>query len=474
MKAISLIIITFLLIVTEAVAQTTASSGCRVFVLKRANNDVFIEAVALDEGAVKVFPVNKTGNTITPILPYGLGQSGDLVKLSESRFFIAQCVQGELRVKVRSAEGAERNLLTVKVEDAAKYDLRANVIGKSAKKAFIIRQGEKIEVDEAGPVIDLFGGQLSVGEDEYIVTTEVSPRWTGPDVRGEADVEYVRTATGAGGYLFTKARLAGGKEGDFVIDLAASKTLVAKSFLPSDINIREATAKEYSNRGERTVAYTLGGAGGAIESPLGIAKILELRAGSIVFSDASVVVISALPKIGDRQVAGIIGIDLLKRANRFVLTFPQKAGETSTLTFDAKSDFPQAGAIELPFSVASDHLFVKGYIKNAPVDFIIDTGSPISILSMVTTKSLGLETKGQPGATVRGLDGKSIEVQSTIVQQMRLGMVSYSTLPFEVSDLPLFKSIGLQGNVGVLGNAFLQLHKKVEVDFAHRKIRLVR
>jgi len=125
--------------------------------------------------------------------------------------------------------------------------MRVNVISTKVRKAFILRSG-KVEVDEAGPVIDLFGGQIALGEDDYIVTTEAARHWFGTAVRGEASLEYQATRD-AGGYLFTKAALPNGPEADFVIDLGSSKTVVTKAFLPAGVRIRQAAGVEYSDKG---------------------------------------------------------------------------------------------------------------------------------------------------------------------------------------------------------------------------------
>lgn len=58
-------------------------------------------------------------------------------------------------------------------------------------------------------------------------------------------------------------------------------------------------------------------------------------------------------------------------------------------------------------------------------------------------------------------------------RQVRLGTATYPQIEFAIADLPVFESyMGAQGNVGLLGNDFLQAFTRVEIDFDHGTVRL--
>src|SRR5215471_1787937 len=92
MRTLFLLILLLPLTGVRVPAQTPATRSCELFVLKKTKDGVAIEVLPLNEGAVKVFPINKDSDNITLVFPYGPGQSGDLIKLSESRFLIAHCL----------------------------------------------------------------------------------------------------------------------------------------------------------------------------------------------------------------------------------------------------------------------------------------------------------------------------------------------------------------------------------------------
>lgn len=477
MKKIILVTMFALATLIQTAAQTPPASGCRLFVLKRANADVAIEAVSIAEGATKVFPVNKSSDNLMLVFPWaGVGGSGEVLNLNESLLLIAQCLEGELRVRIRPSGGTERSLFNMKATDLAKYDIRVNVTGAKVKKAFLILRGEQVQIDEIGPVIDITGGKIPLGEGfgDYAVTTEVSRHEAGTSVSGEVPLEFVRSASGTSGYLFLKGKIPGGPEGDFVLDLAADTTLVTKPFLPSGIKMREAHMTAYSAKGVESwnKKDVLSGAGGKVEGGLGLADIPELRMGSAVFSGVTVSVMDSL-QIANRPVAGIIGIYLLRRANTVVFGYSQKAPFGAVLKLNPKDGIQPSTAVELPFALVRDHVFVKGLVDNVAVTFIVDTGSPLSFLNVRAAQAAVLEPISKTAGSVRGLDDKRIQTTTGRARQVRLGTATYPQIEFAIADLPVFESyMGAQGNVGLLGNSFLQAFTKVEIDFDHRTLRL--
>lgn len=88
--------------------RTSESDDCRTFVLKRDGESVRIEAAAIAPGMTRVFPATEANGTIGLLFPFGSGLSGDVISRTDSRVFIAQCLEGELRIRIRQPDGRER------------------------------------------------------------------------------------------------------------------------------------------------------------------------------------------------------------------------------------------------------------------------------------------------------------------------------------------------------------------------------
>ena len=113
-------------------------------------------------------------------------------------------------------------------------------------------------------------------------------------------------------------------------------------------------------------------------------------------------------------------------------------------------------------------------MNGTSVDFIFDTGARRAHLhpDVATTAGLALRPDDDPDGT-RGLDGMPMETQLAVAHRLRLGEGSLVDVPFVVVDMPVFHTIGLGSNAGLLGNTLLDRFTEVEVDFQHEMIRLV-
>jgi predicted aspartyl protease len=472
--AVAFCVLAFLFL-AQPLRAMSESSECRLFVLKKTAEGYAIEAISINDNGVIVLPINKSSDIISLILPYAPGRSGDFVRLSDAHLVTVHYVQGEIRVKVRKPDNTERSMPTLKAADLKRFDVRVNVTGTDSKKAFFIRGGERVEPDDTGPVLDMFKGTIPIGPGDYSLVLEITERRSVTSVDGEARLEFVPARRGTGGYLLTKVQSQDGPEEDFVVDLGAAKTLVSKSFLPKGVEIKEATAVEYSGKGKRIVKYPASGAGGTVEG-LAFAKLPELRIGSLIFPNPSVIVVSELPPtiatIGSRKISGIVGLDLLKQAGIVSFSYLPNASAPPKLILSDKATSAPGKAIELPFTIVGDHIVVKGRILETPVHFILDTGSPDCLISTSVGRATGVYEKAKAITSIRGLDGKPIEAKSVEIDNVLLESNVFSAVPFVISDLPVFKSLGIQETTALLGNSFLKRFQLIQLDFASQTLRV--
>ncbi len=444
----------------QPLAGRLQEADCRLFVLVEGDGAVELQAIALAEGETQVLAGE---DVITIVAPVSAGTSGDLVQRSQTkRMPIVRCQGGELRIAFQAPDGSRREYPGVKMADLLQYDIRVNVSGSSVKRAFMVRGYETVEVDD-GPVLDMFAGRIPLGERDYSVTTETKVREVLAAVAGSAPLEYDTL-------LFAKGIFPDGSAAFVIVDLGAGGTVVAKKFLPADVEIAEVVAVEYSEEGARQRAGQMQGAGGEVGGFLGNARLPDLRVGGIRFEEPVVRVLEELPRFFDREVGAILGLDLIRRGG--VVALGYGAGGEAYLELSSERSRSE-GFMELPFSLAANHIFIDGAINAEPVTFMLDTGARGSIVSASLAERVGLSPVAGRPMQLRGLDGTPMQVRLATADTVRLAQYAFSPVRFHVADLAALTSMGLSESAGgVIGNDFLQQFERIEVDFERRTVRL--
>lgn len=278
-----------------------------------------------------------------------------------------------------------------------------------------------------------------------------------PAVRGEMQLEYVD------GFLFAPA--AGGW---MVVDLAAGNSVVARSIVPA--NVKVTPGQSDLQGAARSWHYALGGLGVTLDAALGQVTMPELVVGGLTFPSANVRVSEALPKVADRAVVGILGADLLRRADVVVLQFKGASGKPR-LMLKSKGT-PMKGTIELPIVVKNNVPFVRGTLNGRELHFLLDTGSPESFLSLEALRASALSARPGSMRTVTALDGASRKVSATMPATLALGSREFSSVSFNIGTLPVFGQFTENQNPALLGNDILEQLGAFEIDFEAGVIRL--
>lgn len=457
-------IATIIFSVTGLFAQDLAKDDCQALLLTKKGEEISLEKVAIPNNQVEIFPIKEDGENITIIFVYSAGMSGDFIKLSDKKMLIAQCRAGELKIKIRKADNSERELPPMNSADLSKYNIRVNVTGKTIKKAFRVNHKGEIEVDKNGPVIDMFGGKIPIGDTDYSITIEVTEAKTNASIKGAVPLEFNQ-------YLFVKAQIGDGQTTDFIVDTAAAQSILAKNILPESIKLSEAKSVEYSEKGKRILDYAAGGAGGSLKG-LMFAEVPLLKLGNLKFTDQSFLVIDALPKLGGREIGGIIGLDLLQQAKKISFSYPKNPNEKKDLVFSDQNLNAFKNEIKVPFTIAFNHLYLNGKIGSDQIEFILDTGSPDTIITDKVAQSANLADFQKVDFPIKGLDGKPINAQKSILNQLKIAEIVVPSLPVIVADLPVFQQRGLT-KTGLMGNSFLKQFSLIEIDFESKLVRLL-
>jgi predicted aspartyl protease len=446
------------------------SQSCSVFLLKTVGSKPSVEKLILSDGDTAEFDMTPSSGYITVLLPFGVGQSGEVVQSAKPKAkAVVHCDGGFIRTIYYRDDGTEHSMPAITVEDMASHNMRVNVTtADGPQAAFLIRAGSVVDRAD-GPVIDMFRGLIPLEEGDYSVTVETTVYEEPAAVRGSAPVIF------DGNHFFVEGSLPGGPTGKFIVDFGAGSTVLARNALPDDAQIDALIGIEHSEEGSRTVAGVAGGLGGSVESFLGRSTVAELTFGTVSFEDVRVGVVSGMPDIGGMQPIGILGLDLLDRAPVVSLSYrTEDAGNAATeIEWRDAARTNSSDAVDVPFSIASNHMFIEGSIASNDADFVFDTGARVSIISRDLAIQTGLSLVEGSERELRGLDGNAVGVELRQADEVVLGDQRFRDLSFHAGQIDVLEAWGLGESGAILGNDFLQRFQRVEIDFGRSLILFV-
>ncbi len=278
-------------------------------------------------------------------------------------------------------------------------------------------------------------------------------------VYGEMNLEY------ADGYLLAKTTMPDGGAAWFAIDLAAPATVVTSAFAGNQ-NIRKLQgSNDPLNPG--TAWNALGGFGFAPEI-VGKTTLQLLDIGGIGFPDADVMVMNQTPAVAGRALAGVLGVDMLRRAEVAVFRY----GSRPALVLKSKGNTAVKGTIELPMKMTDNTVFVEGTLNGQKVDFLLDTGSPASYLPVKTLRLTGAAAVPNSTREITTLEGTATKVRGAQVESITIGGETFTGLPFLIGELPVFDRLPESVTPVLLGNSCLGTMQFVELNFQNNTVRL--
>ncbi|MHC4947225.1 MAG: aspartyl protease family protein [Planctomycetota bacterium] len=441
--------------------------AANLFVLRRNADGLTVEVVPIAPDETTVLRCTGQGEGIIDLVfPPGPGQSAGIVTPGDGHTLVVRHAGDAIHVEARAADGSTRALPPRPLDDLARHDIRVSVTGGGERAAFLI-EGHRAVRRDVGPVANMFAGRVPAAmlEQAYVVQTETFRRDAGPAVAGAVPLEVAR-------WPFVAVTLPDGTRSDFIVDLGAATTTIDRGLLPAGTEIRPASMVEHSAAGTRTLKYAPGGATGSVQTVAGHATLDALRLGDLVVPGVIVTVLERMPDLFGRPVGGILGMDVMRRTDRLVLTL---GGADPVLRFEADDgDGGGAAAVELPFAFVSTHLVVEAGVNGTPVFLILDTGAPTSFLDEDAAAAAGVEADERRRAEGHGLDEGTIEHAPAIIAELAVGGRLFESVDCRVAALAPFASLRGDGqHVGLMGTDFLARFDRVEIDFARRVVRLV-
>ena len=280
------------------------------------------------------------------------------------------------------------------------------------------------------------------------------------NVYGEMKLEYTD------GFLLAKTAMPNGEQGWFAVDLATGTTAVTKAYA--------GTSQIDDMRGDRdplappAAHFALGGFGVSSEI-VGKTTLPQLTVGGLQFENANVMVIDRMPEIGGHRIAGILGVDMLRRAEIAVFMY----GDTPRLLLKSRERPAAEGALVVPMRIENDYVLIDGKLNNQPVHFLIDTGSPESYIPVKTVRATGAAAMPNSTRTITLLDGSEATVRDAKVKSLDIAGRSFSAADFRIGELPVFDMLPGDVTPVLLGNSFLGAMQSVQFNFTEKTVRLI-
>lgn len=428
--------------------------NCNCFLVKEAGTEIQMEKIIIPNNGVEV--VNDP-TVITVALTLSEGLNGDMVsKVMREGMLVIQCKEGFLKIKKRNTSGAERQLPDMNVNDLSNYTIRVNVTGGNGqKRAFKIINYDTF-IEDTGPVIDMFGGRVPIQSGDYLITTE-----TKKNTQFRKKIEKIGFRK-VEGWMVVPFIMPDGTEHKFVVDMAATATVIEKSILPKAVEVNPLESVAYDGENTKIMSATMQGATGEVanSSFLGRSKISNCTLGTIKLNDFTVSVLSQFPRfLTENGIRGILGSDLLKQYG--VVTFTGLDTDKGEIIFGERPD-----RIDKSFKMSSSGglFFTNGIINNIPLQFVIDTGARFTTLNSEFIKQNNITVNNKRSKPITGIDGVQQEGETGTVNTIAFDQTKFTNVLVNTGEVKALASIG-QGKAALLGMSFFSRFKSLYIDF---------
>ena len=173
--------------------------------------------------------------------------------------------------------------------------------------------------------------------------------------------------------------------------------------------------------------------------------------------------------------AGILGVDTLQ-TQRVIFDFQRNE---MTVMPSRRSDptWPEGTIVVTARSRFGRLMLIDASIDNQRVYVIIDSGSEISVGNMALRTALARRHRLGLLApiTMVSVTGGRATAEYSIARRLRIGGADINNLPIAFADVHQFLQLQLLDRPAILlGMDALRLFRRVSVDFANRRVRLLR
>lgn len=196
----------------------------------------------------------------------------------------------------------------------------------------------------------------------------------------------------------------------------------------------------------------------------------ELQLGPTLTTDLEIPVLDERDMGGD----GMIGLDALIN-QRLMLDFEERV-----ITVDDELDDRRfEGAMKDGVIVVTGRLqrgqliLTEVAAGREKVEAVVDTGSEVTIGNLALRDKLVRKRRGGfQTIKVFGVTGAEMEIEFTVIRNLRLGPITLQNVPIAFADIPPFAVFGLDEKPSLLlGTDLMETFRRVSLDFDDRKVR---
>jgi predicted aspartyl protease len=212
----------------------------------------------------------------------------------------------------------------------------------------------------------------------------------------------------------------------------------------------------------------------ALHSMTGITTVQTATVPKLQLSSKDVRIVDAPILDAEKMGAdGILGTDSL-RSQRVVFDF-----ENHLMTIVPAEQKPPSedGTIVVTGRLRNGRLIMTDAVAdNHLITVILDTGSQVSVGNEALRLRLGNAglVKSSGSVELESVTGQKIQGEYTFVKKLVIGEVGLSNLVVVFADAHTFEQLGLDKRPALLlGMNALRAFKKVSIDFAHKKLRVM-
>jgi predicted aspartyl protease len=287
------------------------------------------------------------------------------------------------------------------------------------------------------------------------VTTKLDAVSGVPEIDKATQTEDVRFRNDRENRMTVPVRFSGAGPYQFLVDTGADRTAVSHALVA---RLKLAT-----------------GGGAELHSVSGVSTIKTARITDVQLTRAKEQSIDAAVLDSAHMGAdGIVGVDLL-RSQRVQFDFEK---QTMSIVPAATPDFRnEPGTIVVRAKRKNGRLVVTDAVANGEqVTVVLDTGSQVSIGNQALRRRLLRDNlvSVERSVELESVTGQKITGEYMMVRELTIGGVGLTNLAVVFTDAHTFKQLKLDRKPALLlGMNAIRAFKKVSIDFANKKFRVV-
>jgi len=211
----------------------------------------------------------------------------------------------------------------------------------------------------------------------------------------------------------------------------------------------------------------------ALHSVAGVSRVTTATIPSLQLTRNPVRIVDApLLEAVNMGADGIIGVDSL-RSQRVMFDFE---AQTMSIVPSVTPDFhDEAGTIVVRAMRRSGRLVVtEARANNRPLTVVLDTGAQISIGNEALRRQLSDNNSIERQVELDSVTGEKLLGEIVLVRELQIGGITMTNLAVVFAPAHTFKQLKLDNRPAMLlGMNAIRAFKKVSIDFANRKLRVV-